>query len=68
MGEIIANALKNIDYKKKLQLAQQQLITANQKLSLLVNTDGLTNIANRRCFDETLKSEIRRCARNQAIT
>lgn len=65
VGEIIANALKNIDYKKKLQLAQQQLITANQKLSLLVNTDGLTNIANRRCFDETLKSEIQRCARNK---
>ncbi|WP_257025517.1 diguanylate cyclase, partial [Pseudoalteromonas sp. MIP2626] len=31
----------------------------------LVNTDGLTNIANRRCFDETLKSEIQRCARNK---
>jgi diguanylate cyclase (GGDEF)-like protein len=69
VGEIITNALKNIDYKKKLQLAQQQLITANQKLSELVDTDGLTNIANRRCFDKTLKSEIQRCARlNQPIS
>ncbi|MEM7149538.1 MAG: GAF domain-containing protein, partial [Pseudomonadota bacterium] len=32
VGEIINNALKNINYKKKLQLAQKQLINANTKL------------------------------------
>jgi diguanylate cyclase (GGDEF)-like protein len=64
VGEIINNALKNINYKKKLQLTQQQLVSANIKLNKLANTDALTNIANRRFFDTTLKSEIKRCARH----
>ncbi len=63
VGEIINNALKNINYKKKLQLAQKQLINANTKLNKLANTDALTNIANRRFFDTSLKSEIKRSAR-----
>ncbi|MBB1448324.1 GAF domain-containing protein, partial [Pseudoalteromonas sp. SG41-6] len=33
VGEILTNAFKNIDYRKKLELAQQQLITANKKLN-----------------------------------
>ncbi len=63
VGEIINNALKNINYKKKLQLAQKQLINANTKLNKLANTDALTDIANRRFFDTSLKSEIKRSAR-----
>ncbi|MEL0602968.1 sensor domain-containing diguanylate cyclase [Pseudoalteromonas undina] len=63
VGEIIANAFKNLNYKQELQRIQQQLITANQKLNQLVNTDSLTSIANRRCFDKALESEIKRCAR-----
>ena len=63
VGEIIANAFKNLNYKQELQHIQQQLITANQKLNHLVNTDSLTTIANRRCFDKALESEIKRCAR-----
>lgn len=63
VGEIINNALKNINYKKKLQLAQEQLINANTKLNKLANTDALTDIANRRFFDTSLKSEIKRSAR-----
>ena len=65
VGEILTNAFKNISYKQKLEFTQQQLITANQKLSELVNTDGLTNIANRRCFDQSLAKEIKRCTRYQ---
>ncbi|TMS83366.1 diguanylate cyclase [Pseudoalteromonas sp. S554] len=65
VGEILTNAFKNINYKQKLELTQQQLITANQQLSELVNTDGLTNIANRRCFDQTIDDEIQRCVRYQ---
>lgn len=69
VGEIINNALKNINYKKKLQLTQKQLINANTKLNKLANTDALTDIANRRFFDSTLNSEIKRCARhNQPIS
>lgn len=63
VGEIINNALKNINYKKKLQLTQEQLINANTKLNKLANTDALTDIANRRFFDTSLKSEIKRSAR-----
>lgn len=63
VGEIINNALKNINYKKKLKLAQKQLINANTKLNKLANTDALTDIANRRFFDTSLKSEIKRSAR-----
>lgn len=65
VGEMLANAFKNLNYKQELQQAQQQLINANHKLNKQVNTDGLTNIANRRCFDQTLKCEIKRCARNK---
>lgn len=65
VGEMLANAFKSLNYKKELQKAQQQLIKANHKLNKQVNTDGLTNIANRRCFDQTLKCEIKRCARNK---
>ncbi|MEL0631287.1 diguanylate cyclase [Pseudoalteromonas carrageenovora] len=65
VGEIIANAFKNINYKHELQYIQQQLITANLKLNEQVNTDGLTDIANRRCFDDTLQNELLRCTRHQ---
>lgn len=65
VGEIINNALKNINYKKKLQLAHKQLINANTKLNKLANTDALTDIANRRCFDNVLKSELKRCIRQK---
>ncbi|MBH0026493.1 diguanylate cyclase [Pseudoalteromonas sp. SWN29] len=65
VGEMLANAFKNLNYKQELQQTQQQLINANHKLNKQVNTDGLTNIANRRCFDQTLKCEIKRCARNK---
>ncbi|WP_165735638.1 diguanylate cyclase [Pseudoalteromonas sp. C8] len=65
VGEMLANAFKNLNYKQELQKTQQQLINANHKLNKQVNTDGLTNIANRRCFDQTLKCEIKRGARNK---
>jgi len=65
VGEMLANAFKNLNYKQELQQTQQQLINANHKLNKQVNTDGLTNIANRRCFDQTLKCEIKRGARNK---
>ncbi|SOU42897.1 sensor domain-containing diguanylate cyclase [Pseudoalteromonas carrageenovora] len=65
VGEMVANAFKNINFKNELQYIQQQLITANLKLNEQVNTDGLTDIANRRCFDDTLKNELLRCTRYQ---
>lgn len=38
----------------------KQLEAANQKLSQMATVDGLTQIPNRRCFDETLEVEWRR--------
>ncbi len=38
---------------------------ANEQLMRLSTTDGLTGIANRRLFDQTLRAEWQRCARNR---
>ena len=65
VGNIITNALKNVSYKQDIEKIQQQLMHANQELQSLANLDSLTNIANRRQFDNTLKGEIQRSARNQ---
>jgi diguanylate cyclase (GGDEF)-like protein len=43
----------------------QQLQQANQELQRLASSDGLTQVANRRCFDEHLKSEWQRLTREQ---
>ncbi len=46
--------------------SEEALEKFNRKLEALSNTDGLTGIANRRCFDETLKQEHARHARSGA--
>ncbi|MGB3199686.1 MAG: EAL domain-containing protein [Nodosilinea sp.] len=43
-----------------------QLQTANQELRRLASVDGLTQVANRRCFDDRLSTEWQRLAREQA--
>ncbi|TAE56253.1 MAG: diguanylate cyclase [Nostocales cyanobacterium] len=48
-----------------LQEAEANLRQANKELQRLVNTDGLTKIANRRCFDGHLESEWQRLYREQ---
>lgn len=56
-------------YKDHLEelvdLKTRELTDANRKLEKLVNIDGLTCIANRRCFDTVLEREIRRATRNK---
>lgn len=47
------------------KIAEHELKEANKKLALLSSTDGLTGIANRRTFDETLRKEWDRCQREQ---
>ena len=56
-GKIIAvvETLRDITDEKKAQIALQQLATR----------DGLTGLANRRCFDETLQAEWLRASRQQ---
>lgn len=54
---------------KRLLLSNRtlmQLEMANQELMRLATQDGLTSVANRRCFDMTLMKEWRRLARDQA--
>ncbi|MBD1840152.1 diguanylate cyclase [Coleofasciculus sp. FACHB-501] len=50
---------------KQAQL-YQQLEEANQELQRLAVLDGLTQVANRRCFDQYLNSEWQRLVREQA--
>ena len=64
VGEIIANALRNVFYKQRLENIQQQLLLVNQELQSQANMDSLTQIANRRCFDQTLLNEIQRASRS----
>ncbi|MFN6560088.1 MAG: diguanylate cyclase domain-containing protein [Nostoc sp. ChiSLP01] len=49
----------------ELVIAKEKAEDANQKLEKLVNLDGLTQVANRRCFDGRLEAEWKRLAREQ---
>ena len=53
---------KDISDRKQIQVALEK---ANQKLHRLANSDGLTQVANRRYFDEILPTEWRRCMREK---
>jgi diguanylate cyclase (GGDEF)-like protein len=49
----------------ELVIAKEKVEDANHKLEQLANLDGLTQVANRRCFDERLQAEWKRLAREQ---
>lgn len=49
----------------ELVIAKEKIEDANHKLEQLVNLDGLTQVANRRCFDGQLQAEWKRLAREQ---
>jgi len=51
-------------HELEIERANQELEEANSKLQKLSRIDGLTNIANRRFFDETLLQELSRMQRN----
>jgi diguanylate cyclase (GGDEF)-like protein len=60
----LAITVRDITTRKQTELA---LKDANQKLEVLVNSDGLTKIANRRCFDARLNEEWKRLAREEQL-
>lgn len=55
----------NLDLEKRVAERTQALAQANQELERLANLDGLTQIANRRCFDQCLFQEWKRLAREE---
>lgn len=48
----------------QLELTNRQLEAANARLEALANLDGLTQIANRRAFDEQLREQWQRMPRS----
>lgn len=58
---IIRNQLED-----ELVIAKEQLQERNQELTVLATRDGLTGIANRRHFEETLRLELHRATRTGA--
>ncbi|WP_348635338.1 diguanylate cyclase [Herbaspirillum sp. LeCh32-8] len=59
-------SLRALNKSLELRIAERtrDLAQANEQLKSLSLTDGLTGISNRRCFDQTLEQEWRRCARS----
>ncbi|MBD2457631.1 diguanylate cyclase [Nostoc sp. FACHB-87] len=49
----------------ELVIAKEKAEDANQKLEKLINLDGLTQVANRRCLNIQLQAECHRLAREQ---
>jgi two-component system chemotaxis family response regulator WspR len=57
--------LERDDAFRRLRESQEQLERANEELQKLAALDGLTGIANRRRFDETIRAEWQRALRNK---
>lgn len=62
LRETIARA--NQDLEHKVQLRTAELQTANERLERLSSLDGLSGLANRRTFDQTLLTEWQRAQRH----
>ncbi|MEE3717181.1 diguanylate cyclase [Tumidithrix elongata RA019] len=66
LGIIISLLLdKSIRNQQLLKISEAALQAANQELQKLADLDGLTQIANRRCFDRYLHQEWERAIREQ---
>ena len=64
LGDGFAITIRDITTRKQIELALQE---ANQKLEQLANLDGLTQVANRRCFNDRLFQEWLRLAEQQEL-
>lgn len=62
LGDGFAITIRDITERKQIEL---EVVNANQQLKLLANLDGLTQIANRRYFQNRLEMEWQRLARDQ---
>lgn len=66
LGAKIRAMQRIIQMRTSLVVMTRQLDTANQELKRLSASDGLTGIANRRFFDESLTREWRHARRNKS--
>ncbi len=64
LGDGFAITIRDITTRKQIELALQE---ANQKLEQLANLDGLTQVANRRCFNDRLREEWLQLAQQQEL-
>jgi diguanylate cyclase (GGDEF)-like protein len=67
IGTLLPAVLLLIVLLYEIVQLQNQAAAATRVLSPLARTDGLTGLANRRTFDETLESEWRRALRTQQV-
>jgi len=59
----VKNHLRMKWHRDLLEQLTEELAIKNRQLEILTRQDGLTGLANRRCFDETMELEIRRAHR-----
>lgn len=64
LNQVNQQLLTEINERKRVQLSLEQ---ANKTLKKLAIVDSLTGIANRRYFDEFLKQELKRAAREKLL-
>ncbi len=64
LGSLLAALVVLLSLLHEITRLYAQAATANRMLSELARLDGLTGLANRRCFDETLALEWRRATRD----
>ena len=63
----IENSKLYSNLENKVLERTQQLEVANEQLQLLATTDNLTNLSNRRQFNDQIKLELGRAKRNQQV-
>lgn len=61
---LTVHALRSATLQSRYMQSELALRTAHELLEKLSLTDGLTGVANRRCFDQTLQGEWQRAARD----
>ena len=67
-AEVVARARTHIDLyrsRREILYLNQRLMAANRELERLSQTDGLTGLANRACYDRALEREWRRAQRDR---
>lgn len=62
---LVVYTIRTTTLQSRLVRTQQELSDARDRLEKIALTDALTNVANRRCFDQTLALEWSRAARTQ---